>query len=113
VMDPSSVDTTTGFTYAWSVTKNGVAYTLPVGTVTNAANFTFTPNDNGTYVVTLAATDKDSGTGSTSRTINVTNVVPTAFITGPTEGVPGQARPFTLSASDPSSVDQASNFTFF
>src|SRR5262249_26976095 len=45
VTDPSPVDQAAGFTYAWSVTKNGSAYASG-----SAADFTFTPYDNGTYV---------------------------------------------------------------
>ena len=75
--DPSHADTTAGFTKAWSVTKNGGAYASGTG-----AGFSFTPNDNGTYVVTFSATDKDGGTGADQKTIDVTNVAPTAAITG-------------------------------
>ncbi|MEK7681700.1 MAG: hypothetical protein AAB369_02595, partial [Chloroflexota bacterium] len=71
--DPSSADTTAGFTYAWSVTKNGNPYATGA-----SAGLTFTPDDNGTYVVTLTATDKDGGVGTDSKTIAVTNVNPTA-----------------------------------
>jgi hypothetical protein len=107
VTDPSAVDTAGGFSYAWSVTKNGVAYASG-----SAANFSFTPDDNGSYVVTLTATDKDGAAGSDSQTILVDNVAPTAGVSGPSDGVPGQARTFTLTASDPSSLDQAAGFTF-
>jgi hypothetical protein len=107
VTDPSPVDTAAGFTYHWSVTKNGSAYASG-----SAAAISFTPDDNGTYVVTLTATDKDGGVGTTSITITVDNVAPMAGVSGPTDGVRGQARTFTLTASDPSSVDQAAGFTF-
>jgi hypothetical protein len=107
VTDPSSVDTAAGFIYAWSVTKNGSAYASGA-----AASFSFTPNDNGTYVVSFSATDKDGDAGSASKTITVDNVAPTAGVSGPSDGVRGQARTFTLTASDPSSVDQAAGFTF-
>jgi titin len=58
--------------------------------------------------------DDDAGHVVTSSptTLTVTNVVPTASIVGPTDGVRGQARTFTLSASDPSSVDQAAGFVY-
>jgi hypothetical protein len=72
VTDPSPLDTNAGFTYAWSVTKNGVAYSS--GT---AAGFSFTPDASGTYVVTLTATDKDGGVSQpASATITVDNVAP-------------------------------------
>ena len=71
VSDPSSADTAAGFTKSWSVTKNGTAYASGSG-----ASFSFTPDDNGSYVVSFSATDKDGGTGSASATITVTNVAP-------------------------------------
>ena len=108
VTDPSPADTAASFTYAWSATKNGAAFASG-----SSANFSFTPDDNGTYVVTLTATDKDGGVSQpASATIIVDNVAPTAGVSGPAYGVRGQARTFTLTASDPSSVDQAAGFTF-
>src|SRR5262249_41502851 len=65
-----------------------------------------------TYVVTLNVTDKDGDVGTASATIDVNNVAPTAAISGPADGVRGQTRTFTLTATDPSSVDQAAGFTF-
>src|SRR5207247_8077804 len=54
--------------------------------------------------------------GSTARldsaTLTINNVAPTATIAGPSSGVRGQPRTFTLSASDLSPVDQAAGFTF-
>src|SRR5205823_9229119 len=69
VSDPGSADT---FTYAWAVTKNGNAYASAT-----TQNFSFTPDDNGSYVVTLTVTDDDGGDSrrATGRTGN--NVAPT------------------------------------
>jgi hypothetical protein len=68
----------------------------------------FTPDDNGVYVVTLTATDKDGGVSpAASATLTVDNVPPTAGLSGPSTGVRGQAQPFTLTAGDPSPGDQA------
>ena len=44
--------------------------------------------------------------------MTVNNVAPTASITGPSSGVPGQPVTFTLGASDPSSADQAAGFGY-
>jgi PKD repeat protein len=88
------------FTLAWSVTKNGNAYASSTG-----ANLSFTPNDAGTYVVSLSATDDDGGVGSTNATINVTNVAPTANPGGTYTGTPGTAISFTGTATDPSPID--------
>jgi PKD repeat protein len=68
VDDPGTADT---FTYAWNVTKDGSAYAGG-----NAASFSFTPDDNGTYVVSLVVTDDDGGVGSDSTSITVSNVAP-------------------------------------
>src|SRR4029453_18899556 len=66
--DPGTADTVT---FAWAVTKNGGPFAAGGG-----PNFTFTPDDNGTYVVTLTTTDDDLGVGVTQQTVNVTNVAP-------------------------------------
>ena len=65
-------------------------------------------------MVTLTATDKDGGISAAEPAPPsvVDNVAPTAGVSGPSDGVRGQARTFTLTASDPSSVDQAAGFTF-
>jgi hypothetical protein len=107
VTDPSSVDTAAGFTYSWSVTKNGNAYASG-----SNSTVSFTPDDDGTYVVSFSATDKDNGTGSDSETITVTNVAPTASITGaPTTSPEGTQISLGSSVSDPSSVDTLAGFT--
>jgi hypothetical protein len=71
---PSAGDT---FTYSWTVTKNGGAYASGTG-----ASFSFQPNDEGAYAVSLQATD-DGGFSATApfATVNGANVAPTATIT--------------------------------
>jgi Ca2+-binding RTX toxin-like protein len=54
--------------YAWSVSRNGVAY----GSGGTASNFSFTPADAATYVVTLTVTDTDGGASTDTASINVT-----------------------------------------
>jgi hypothetical protein len=105
VTDPNPLNTS--FTYSWSVTKDGVAFTSG-----SSADLSFTPDDNGTYVVSFSATDQAGGVDTDTATIIVDNVAPTLSVSGPTDGVLGQARVFTLTASDPSPVDQTAGFTF-
>ena len=68
--DPAGSDDTSS--YAWAVTKDGVPFTLPAGTQTDGASFTFTPTANGSYVVQLQADDREGflaeafGTGGIS-----------------------------------------------
>src|SRR5207244_3949772 len=75
VTDAGTADT---FTYAWSVTKNLIAY----GLTGSGPSYSFTPDDDGTFVVTLIVTDDDGGVGSDSKTIAVTNVAPVLAISG-------------------------------
>ena len=72
--DPDTGDT---FTYTWSVLKDG----LPFATG-NISSFTFTPDDNGTYDVSVVVADNHGGVGSASSEIVVDNVAPRASITG-------------------------------
>ena len=106
----STVENANGtVTYSWSVFKDGSSTAYAVG---SDASFSFTPNDNGTYVVTLSATDADN-TNSASVTLNVTNVAPTATLSdSSTVAVRNQTISFTLGATDPSSVDTAAGFTY-
>jgi large repetitive protein len=98
VIDPGTADT---HTYAWSVTKDGNAY--GEGT---AAGFSFTPDDNGTYVVSLTVTDDDGGSGSDEVTVTITNVAPTATINGaPANSPEGTLIDLTGSKTDPGTAD--------
>jgi hypothetical protein len=73
---PSAGDT---FTYNWTVTKNVGAYASGSGT-----SFSFQPDDEGAYAVSLQATDDGGFGGTASATINGANVAPTAAITSVT-----------------------------
>jgi ELWxxDGT repeat protein len=106
ITDPSPVDVAAGFTEAWSVTMNGAPYATGAG-----AGFSFTPDDNGTYVVTLSAADKDGLASSASTTIVVTNVPPAVQLSGDSSGVRGQVRALGVTVTDPSTVDTAAGFS--
>jgi chitinase len=67
--------------------------------------------DNGTYHAMLTVTTPYA-IGTSFITVTVQNVVPTAVVTGPAAAVPGQSQVYTFSAQDPSTVDQAGNFTY-
>ncbi len=101
---PSAADNAAGFTYSWTVTKDGTAFASGTG-----ATVSFTPDDEGTFVATLQATDDGSATGSASVTINGVNVAPTASIAGVTHDtivlVAGQPVTFTGGFSDPGKLD--------
>ncbi len=79
--------------------------------------FTWTPLDGtatSSFNVTVRVTDDGSPSLSDFETfaITVANLPPTADLDGPTNGVRGQARLFTLHAADPSPIDQSAGFTY-
>ncbi|TMF31147.1 MAG: PKD domain-containing protein [Chloroflexi bacterium] len=91
-----------GLTYSWRVTKNGAAYASGSNT-----SFAFTPDDDGTYVVTFQATDDGGISGSDSMTIIGTNVPPTAHVSVGQSlvTVPLQSVTFGGSFTDPGALD--------
>src|SRR5262249_48684985 len=89
----STVAGATSPTYEWTVVKDMAATPFATGTT---ADFKFTPDDNGSYVIKLVvtdgATDATGGhTATDTETFTATNVAPTATLTGPPVTVPGQA----------------------
>jgi PKD repeat protein len=98
----------TGTVYSWSVTKNGVSFATGTGSI-----FTFTPDDEATYVVSLTATDAQGRSSPVNtQTVLVYNVPPIVNIGGPYSGTAGMAITFAATATDPSPVDVAAGFTF-
>jgi len=102
---PSAEDNAAGFVYGWNVTKNGNAYASGSG-----AHWHFTPDDNGSYVVTVNATDDGNMHDIAAMTITGTNVWPTANITGVSYPVPLVVTPhetigFTGNFTDPGVLD--------
>src|SRR5213078_4214543 len=83
-------------TYAWTVTKNGAAYVTG-----SATSLTFTPDDNGTYAVTLTVTNIN-GSGTDTKTIAVTNVPPSiTSVSGPSAVTLGSSVTLTAAFTDP------------
>ena len=79
------------FSYDWQVTKDGSAYASGSGTTLD-----FTPDDEGTYEVTLTVTDGDGGVGTDTATIVVNNVAPTIVLSGATNVDEGASYGLTL-----------------
>ena len=104
----SATDNQAGFSYSWAVTKDGAAYPASA----TGTTFSFTPNDEGAYVISLAATDDSPVTGNASVAANVGDVLPTASIDGvvPTQTTPqiivaNEAITFSGSFVDPGTGD--------
>ena len=75
--------------------------------------FTWTPTDGAaSQSITVRAGDGSPTFGSQTFTVTVNNAAPSASLSGPTIGVRGQPRSFTLGATDPGSVDDASGFAY-
>jgi uncharacterized delta-60 repeat protein len=105
-------------TYSWDLDGDGIfGETGAIATrgdeVGIAPTFSAAGIDGPALItVSLRVTDNDGMTSSDTATITVNNVAPIAAVNGPTDGVPGQPRTFTLTASDVSPADQAAGFTF-
>ena len=98
--DPGSQDT---HSYRWRVAaSNGqqVAEGLD-------KNFTFTPNDSGTYTLTLTVTDSDGGQSSDTVVVNVVNVLP-SYVVLSAPSNPKEGGEITVQASfvDPDNRDR-------
>jgi uncharacterized delta-60 repeat protein len=68
--------------------------------------------DDGVYTVKLTVDDGHGFQASSTMKVTVREVPPTAGVSGPADGVRGQERTFTFTATDPSSIDQASSFGY-
>jgi PKD domain-containing protein/hemolysin type calcium-binding protein len=103
-------------TYTWDINGDGIFgdATGVQPTLTWAQLGALGVSDGPQSFAVKVRVDDDAGHVVTSlaATLSVLNVSPTAGVSGPTAGVPGQPRDFTVTASDPSSVDQAAGFTY-
>jgi len=102
---PATEDNSAGFTYSWTATKNGNALSSGSG-----PSFSLTPDDEGTFVVTLQAKDDGGLTGTTSMTFAGANVAPTARITSVTPSgslvlTAQESVAFAGSFTDPGALD--------
>jgi len=106
--DPSSADVAPGFTYAWTISLGGNVVGSSAG-----PTFTYQFPDNGSYTVSVTATDKDGGVSApASSTFLVGNVAPTATFSASTQTTPSQ--PLMVSFGNQSDVtaDIAAGFTY-
>jgi len=110
VSDPSGMDAGS-LRYSFALSAAGLAPDYAAASGTNA--FSYTPADNTPLTVYARVYDKDGGVSDVySLNASVANVPPTAGVTGPSAGVRGQTLTYTLTATDPSPIDQSAGFTF-
>jgi streptogramin lyase len=108
-------------TYSWDVNGDGtfgdavgVSPTLTWAQL-NALNIKDNETPNGTPrtpLVRVRVQDVLGNISEATTALTVLNTAPTAAIAGPSTGVRGQPLTFTVSATDPSPVDQAAGFEY-
>jgi PKD repeat protein len=88
-------------TFAWTVTRDGSPFAGGSG-----PDVTFTPDDDGSYTVTLTVTDDDGGVSSTVVTVTVDNVAPQGVDAGPDQAVQvGATVDLSGTFTDPGAAD--------
>jgi hypothetical protein len=108
-------NTTPAYTGAVNFTSTDTRANLPPNYIFTSADagvhtFSATLNSIGTQSITATDTVNASITGTESG-ISVVAVQPTAGISGPSTGVPGQPLTYTLTASEPG-LPQGASFTY-
>jgi predicted outer membrane repeat protein len=101
--------------YTWDVNGDGVFGDAAGVTPTLSwAQLQALGISDGLHIVSVRVSDGWGPTHTVTATtvLNVSNVPPTAGVTGPASGVRGQPLTFTLSATDPSVVDRSAGFTY-
>lgn len=110
--DPSTADTVAGFLYSYDFDNDGTFEIVASNQSSETVPADYLDDGPGTRTVRGRIEDKNGGFNDYWTDIGIFNVAPTAAILGPDYGVRGQARVFTLEASDRSTADQNSEFTF-
>src|SRR5262245_31274539 len=101
VMEPAGTGT-----YAWTVLKDDVSFATG-----EAATFSFTPDDQGVYAVSLSVADDENTVTDNSVSLKVVKQASVAGASEPTTGSPGHLLTFTLTATD-AAADQDAGFTY-
>jgi PKD repeat protein len=103
---------TGGYTFSFDFDNNGTFEISNSVSPTATIPASYFPDGPGTRTVRGRVADSSGLFTDYTTTIQVTNVAPTAKVSGPGTVVLGKAATFQASASDPSPVDQAAGFTF-
>ena len=90
------------FSYVWTATKDG----SPFATATSTS-FSFTPDDNGTYALSLSVTDAGGAAGSAGVSVAVSNVAPViGSVSGPSAALTrGASASISFSYTDAGTAD--------
>ena len=113
--DPGILDAPYSFTWQ-AIADNGQVVAPLSGTVAAAGSvpdFTFTPVDNGNYVISLVISDKGGATSLASTiSLTVADVAPTANVSGPASSDEGDPVTFHGTFTDPGVLDAPYSFTW-
>ena len=101
VTDLSQAETAAGYTYAWSVLRNGSPYTLPGSPLTSGPSLMFAPTLSGSYTISLSTTDSSGSVGvAPAQTIVVNNLdTTTSLASSGNPSASGQSVTFTATVS--------------
>ena len=101
ISEPSSADRSAGLGQSWSVVRGDTQIAAGGG-----SHGSFSATDDGTYAVTVTATDKDGGRGTVTTNVTVAGVAPVATPNIPAATTEGSPVTIGLSgATDPSPAD--------
>jgi hypothetical protein len=110
--DPHAVPSDFAATVYWSDGSAPTSGTIGV----SGSGFTVIGShvfaEEGSYIITVQVRDQGSSQDGTTSPVSVAIVPPTAGMSGPGNGVPGQPRTFTFTATDPSPTDEAAGFVY-
>jgi uncharacterized repeat protein (TIGR01451 family) len=98
----------------WGAGEGSTTLTLGTGVGSFSTTHQYVDNLPGDapYSVGVTVTDNHGLSDSATTSVVVNNVAPTAGVSGPSAGVRAQTQTFSLSALDPSPVDQAAGFVY-
>src|SRR5207253_681919 len=111
--DPSSVDTSAGFHYAFSCSNGDLSAASYANSGTSSSTSCLFDDGPSTHTVKGRIIDKDGGYTEYSTNVTVSNVPPTADLTN--NGPVGEGSPATISFSnqhDPSTTDTNAGFHY-
>src|SRR5439155_8922898 len=111
--DPSSVDTTAGFHYAYSCTNGDLSGATYAGSGSSASTSCTFDDGPANKNVKARIIDKDGGFTEYTTSVTVNNVAPTATLAN--NGPVDEGSPATItfsSPSDPSSADTSAGFHY-
>lgn len=89
-------------TFVWRVYKDGSTTPFATG---DSPTFTFIPDDDGTYMVTLTVSDEDGSSTTVAEEIVVANVAPMVSLSGDPTVEQGWAFSLAGSHTDPGALD--------